>query len=239
MNRFVRLLLTLLFRRGARRALMGRYRDPQQPELGRLVKQDIDEFLVGMQERADKLVPEYDFSRLRSRGNRLNATLGIYSRAAYQAMREKGYSHDYVTQLLGDAMWRVYALAVNLTLLPIRPFRRNPQARLNFVLRVFLFFPFNEDPAGYQRTYWKERDHYSTDWHRCVVYDYFREHATEEEIEFFRNTWCKYDFALPQLVHPDGYYERPHTLSSGDPVCDMRWYGRKPDQHPGKGGAGK
>jgi len=235
MTAFFRSLLILVFRSAARRVLTGRYRDPQQPELGRLVRSDIDGFLVGMQAHAGKLIPDYDFSRLRSRGNRLNVALGIYSRAAYRAMRDQGYSHEYATLLLGDLMWSLYTLAVKIPLFVIRPFSRNPQTRLNFVLRVFLFFPFNEDPSGYRRTYWKERDRYCTDWQRCVVYDYFRDCANEEEIDFFRQTWCKYDFALPRLVHPDGYYERPHTLSSGDPVCDMRWYGRKPTKQGAKG----
>jgi len=229
-------MLMLVFRRATQRVLVGRYRNPDQPELGRLVRQDVDEILAGMREQAGKFIPEYDFSRLQSRGNRLNVSLGIYSLAAYRAMRGQGYSHEYATLLLGDVMWSVYTLAVKIPLFVIRPFSRNPQTRLNFVLRVFLFFPFNEDPAGYRRTYWKEQGRYCTDWQRCVVYDYFRDYAGEEEINFFRQTWCKYDFALPRLVHPDGYYERSHTLSSGDPVCDMRWYGRREMKHHGKGG---
>jgi len=239
MNGFVTGIIRFVIKRALRRIIVGRYRDPADPVLGRLVQGDVDAMLSSMDSKLGPLVSAADFSRLRSRGNRLNLLLGIYSQAMYRSMRELGFSHDRTTELLGDAMWWVYTLGAKIPLWLVRPFSRDPQTRLNFLLRVFLFFPFNEDPNGYRRTYWKEDDRYCTDWHRCVVYDYFREHGTEEEIEFFRRTWCLYDFALPQLISPDGYYERPHTLSSGDEVCDMRWYGRKPGEprdDPGRGG---
>lgn len=48
--------------------------------------------------------------------------------------------------------------------------------------------------------------------------------ATTEEIDFFKNSWCLYDFALPRYLIEGGCYELKHTLSNGDPVCDMKWY---------------
>lgn len=230
MNILVKSLSKYLFRRAAYRIMIGRYRDPQMPALGRFTRQDIKPVLTEIFTLADQLVPQARLSRLRKRGNRFNTVLGVYSLAAYRVMRQAGIPHERAIELFGDIGWQLYRIGVNLPLLFIRPFTRNPQTRLNFVLRAFLFFPFSEDPEGYHRTYWREKDHYCTDWHRCVVYDYFKDQGTEEEIEFFRKTWCLYDFALPRLIHPQGYYERPHTLSSGDPVCDMRWYGRKPGQ---------
>lgn len=195
--------------------------------MGRFVRRDIERILVKTYENVDELIPNAGLSNYRSRGNRLNVLLGVYSLAAYRAMRDSGLAHDQAVEIFGDIGWRLYSLGVNIPLFFVRQFTRNPQRRLNFVIRVFLFFPFSEDPAGYHRTFWKEKDRYCTDWFRCVVYDYFRANGTEEEIELFRRTWCQYDSALPGLIHPDGYYERPHTLSSGDKVCDMRWYGER------------
>jgi len=220
-------LLDYLFKRAIRRAMIGRYRDPDMPSAGRFVRSDATPVLARMFNNVAELVPAADLSRFRSRGNRLNTLLGAYSLAAYRAFLDSDIPHERAIELIGDALWNLYALAVNIPLTFVRPFTKNPQTRLNFVLRVFLFFPFAEDPVGYHRTYWKENGRYCTDWHRCVVYDYFREHGTEKEIEFFRSTWCQYDFALPRLIHPDGFYERPQTLSSGDEICDMRWYGSR------------
>jgi len=227
MNIFSRTLLNYLVRRATCRVVIGRYRDPEIQTKGRFVRSDVEPLVTRTIKIVDELVPEAELSRFRSRGNRLNTLLGVYSLAAYRAIRESGISHERAVELFGDIGWQLYTIGVNIPLFFIRPFTRNPQTRLNFVLRVFLFFPFAEDPVGYHRTYWKEDDRYCTDWHRCVVFDYFRKHGTEEEIDLFRRTWCQYDFALPRLIHPDGFYERPHTLSSGDNVCDMKWYGKR------------
>lgn len=227
MSFFAKTLLDPLFKRAIRRAMIGRYRYPDMPTAGRFVRGDTKPIVTKMFNLVEELVPEAELSRFRSRGNRLNTLLGVYSLAAYRAFLDTGIPHERAIEIVGDALWQLYALAVNIPLILVRPFSKNPQTRLNFILRIFLFFPFSEDPAGYHRTYWKEEDRYCTDWHRCVVYDYFREHGSEKEIEFFRRTWCLYDFALPRLIHPDGFYERPHTLSSGDNICDMRWYGSR------------
>ncbi len=227
MSFFAKVLLNLLVKRATFQVMIGRYRNPEMPTAGRFVRGDIEPILAKTYKYVEALVPEAGLMRFRSRGNRLNTLLGVYSLAAYRALRDSGIPHERAIELFGDIGWRLYKLGVSLPLFFVRPFTANPQTRLNFVLRVFLFFPFAEDPVGYHRTHWKEVDRYCTDWHRCVVYDYFRAHGTDEEIELFRRTWCQYDFALPGLIHPDGFYERSHTLSSGDKVCDMRWYGKR------------
>jgi len=50
------------------------------------------------------------------------------------------------------------------------------------------------------------------------------ENGNEEERRFFYNSWCMFDFAIAKVMAKDGSYERPHTLSAGDDVCDMRWF---------------
>jgi len=42
--------------------------------------------------------------------------------------------------------------------------------------------------------------------------------------KFFNRTWCQFDWAAAQAMAAGEKYERPHTLSAGDTICDMRWY---------------
>jgi hypothetical protein len=221
-------IIQYLMKRAALATVTGRYRDPANPLAGRFTRREVAVMARRALAMAELLIPAANLEQFCSRGNRFNTALGIYSLAWFRALREQDIDKDWAITLVADSGWRLYTLGVNVPLYLIRPFTRNPQTRLNFLLRVFLFFPFAQDPRGYQRTYGKEADHFRTDWSRCVVYEYFKAYANEEEREMFRKSWCLYDFALPRLVHPDAHYERPHTLSAGDPVCDMRWYGRKP-----------
>lgn len=227
MKFFTKLLLNYLIKRATFHVMIGRYRYPDKPTLGRYVRSDIEPLLTNTYKYVNELTPEANLSQYISWGNRLNILFGVYSLATYRALRDSDITHERAIEIFGDILWQLYALGVNIPLFFIRPFTKNPQTRLNFVLRTFLIFPFAEDPIGYHRTFWKEKDRYCTDWHRCVVYDYFCNHGSEKEIELFRRTWCQYDYALPRLIHPDGFYERAHTISSGDNVCDMRWYGKK------------
>jgi len=217
-----------IVKRATSQGMLGRYRDPEQPRLGRFDHHDVVHVADHSLQMFEELLPGADLGQYRSRGNRFNVALAVFSLAAYRALRKQGLSHDWATTLFADIGWNIYTLGVKIPLTVIRPFTRDPQKRLNFILRVFLFFPFAEDPVGYKRKYWKEPDHYRTDWFRCAPFEYFRKHANEEEIDVFRRSWCLYDFALPGLVNPGAHYERPHTLSLGDEVCDMYWYGRRP-----------
>jgi len=93
---------------------------------------------------------------------------------------------------------------------------------MNFVLRAFKRYPFSE--PGYQGEFHEEADHLRTDWIRCAPFEYVKAHGREGELAFFFRTWCMYDWALAQIITANGRYERDHTLSVGDEVCDMRWY---------------
>lgn len=228
-------LFRWLMKRAASRAMLDRYRDPAQPRLGRFDRRDIGRATDRTFDNFEALLPDAELSQFQSRGNRFNVALAVFSLATYRALREQGLEREWASTVFADIGWQLYKIGINIPLFFIRPFTRDPQTRLNFVLRVFLFFPFAEDPVGYKRKYWKEKDHFRTDWYRCAPYNYFRQHGNEEEMEMFRRSWCLYDFALPGLIDPDSHYERPHTLSSGEAVCDMRWYGRKPS---GKSGGG-
>ena len=50
-----------------------------------------------------------------------------------------------------------------------------------------------------------------------------------DALEAFRASWCLYDWAGADVIAGDGrrgHYRREHTLSHGDPVCDMCWLSR-------------
>jgi hypothetical protein len=46
----------------------------------------------------------------------------------------------------------------------------------------------------------------------------------EAVMQFFRDTWCTFDYSAAEMITDGGKYERIHTLSDGDNVCDMRWF---------------
>jgi len=95
---------------------------------------------------------------------------------------------------------------------------------MNFILRAFLRYPFSE--PGYQRKVWEESDGLNTYWYRCPPQAYFKQYGSPEEMLFFNRTWCAFDWAIANEMVAGGWYERPHTLSAGDDICDMKWHGR-------------
>ena len=48
--------------------------------------------------------------------------------------------------------------------------------------------------------------------------------ALWEEMTLFRKTWCTFDYTSAEYAVEGGKYQRKHTLSDGDEVCDMRWF---------------
>jgi hypothetical protein len=53
-------------------------------------------------------------------------------------------------------------------------------------------------------------------------------HGDRGELEAFYQSWCLYDWPAADILAggragEHGHYERPHTLSQGDSVCDMCW----------------
>jgi hypothetical protein len=100
----------------------------------------------------------------------------------------------------------------------------NAQKQMDFILKVLLRYPFTYGNPGYQGEAWASLDGFHTHWYRCPAYEYVRDHGRDGEVEFFYKTWCQFDYAAAQVMVEDGRFERPHCLSLGDEVCDMRWY---------------
>lgn len=222
------MLQNLLFSWLARRYLIGQALDPERPDSARLDKAQVKALVAEMRDTARVLIAAAQLQRLKSRGNRFNATLGLYHVALYRSLRNQGLADEQAIRLAREIGWSFYAGATRSLYWLVRPFVWDKQKQLNAILRLLMIFPFNQDPEGYQVTAWKEADHFRTDWTRCVVLDSIIRAGDEADLNFFRNSWCTYDFHFPGLISQDGYYEREHTLSHGDKVCDMKWYARKP-----------
>lgn len=147
--------------------------------------------------------------------------------------------HDSVDiELFADIGWKVYARFLTLPRLSARMVTRDPQAQVNLILRMLLRFPFSAPGRpGYEVQAWTEPGRFCTFWTYCPPYafvrDYVAEYGDRGEIEAFSKSWCWYDWAFTYAMvggsyETHGHYERPHTLSSGDALCDMCWYGGRP-----------
>lgn len=210
-----------LFKWAAHRVVLGRYLDRRDPNRGRFTRDHVDRILERTWHNYDELVPDAHTEQLETMGNRQNVLLGVVSLAMYRALLAEGVEKDYATELFTDVAWKVYEKWIVLPRFVARLLSRDPQKQTDVMVQMFLTYPFSR--PGYDWKVCPEPDTFAVDIFRCPVRDYF--HSQGEE-EFMLNSWCTLDFALAQVMTKAGYYERPHTLTAGDDVCDMTWYGR-------------
>ena len=222
----MKIMTSFLFRYFFFSVLVGRYILLEEPRRGRYSKRQLKKIYQKIKIEQNKLRLDSDLSQYKSHGNRLLVFCGINSLAAYRVLRNEGVSHQYATILIGDVIWKLYLFGAKFLWKIIGLIYREPQKRLNTTLRLLCKYPFNSDPKGYQFKLQKEIDHLSINFSQCVVHQFFKNKGSDEEMDFFRNSWCLYDFALPEYLIEGGNYERKHTLSHGDNVCDMKWYAR-------------
>lgn len=225
-------------RRAACQALEGRLIERGNPERGRLLRHDVDQILDRAREELEQLLSEAHLERLPSRGNRHNTLLALFTVAAYHAIVRRGIEQNYAAELVADAGWKLYAKMVVVPRFIARLRHRDPQRQINWVLRMFMVYPFSSPGRpGYEVEAWGEVDRYCTFWTHCpphqAVRDYVERHGDHGELQAFRMSWCAYDWALTYALldggfQEKGHYERPHTMSAGDDVCDMCWYARPP-----------
>ena len=220
----IKLWLQWAFKRSAYQILIGRYCNREKPVQGRFTRSQVDNLLTEIWRHSDRLIPEANLEQYKTLGNRQNVYLAVATRAAYHAFLEAGIDAIYATELISDIAWKVYASWLSIPRFFARLVTRDPQKQMNFILRAFMRFPFSK--PGYQRNVWQDADGLNTHFYRCPPQAYFQEHGTLEEMQFFFRTWCTFDWAIANEMVQGGRYERPHTLSAGDEVCDMKWYGR-------------
>ena len=88
------------------------------------------------------------------------------------------------------------------------------------IQKIFLIFPLSK--PGYDYIDKETSEGLAYDITRCPVYDYFKLFG-EEEINFFRNSWCTLDYPFAEYLVKGGKFERTKVLSAGDDRCDMLW----------------
>jgi len=231
----------LLVKRAAKQIVLGRLIDKEMPERGRFLKHDIDRILRQTWQNVDELLPEAELDKVPTRGNQLNVYLAVVTISAYHAFLEEGIEKDYGIELFADIGWKIYAQLLPLPRLVAKlTAPLNAQKRINTILRMFLIFPFSTPgKPGYECDYGQGEGFFYTNWSYCppfaFVRKYVESHGDQGEMEAFRRSWCEYDWAFTYAMVGGqygvrGYYERPHTLSSGDEVCDMKWSAGVPSE---------
>lgn len=233
-----RFVLRRLVRRAAHQILAGRLAQRDDPRRGRFLRRDVDELLAQAWRNLDAMLPEAELERLPTRGNRQNVFLAALTLAAYRAFLDAGIQRDYAMELFADVGWKLYERSVALPRWVARLATRDPQRRLELTLRALLAVPFSRPGRpGYEARVWSEPGAFCTHWTHCPPYAFVRrwveQHGDHGELDAFRRSWCAYDWALNDAIvggprGQRGHYERPHTLSAGDDVCDMRWSAQGP-----------
>lgn len=222
-------------RHAARQILDGRLRDPTRPEEGRWLGRDVDDFLDATWQRVRELRVHARFEDVPTLGNRHNVFLAVVTTAAYQTLHARGTEPDYAATLVADVGWKVYRWMLSLASLPHRIVSTDPSARMERTLRALLRFPFNgPGRPGYEVEAWSDGSTFRTHWTHCPPQTFVRNLVETQgdrgELKAFYRSWCQYDWAGAEVIADDGkraHYRRLHTLSQGDPVCDMCWSGPK------------
>jgi len=210
------------FHRAAIQILEGRYLDKTRPIKGRFTRAQVKGILAQTWLYLDERLPKANLDQQETWGNRQNVFLAVATQAAYRAFITAGIDNEYAIELISDIAWKVYASWLSFPRFLAKIISRDPQKQMNFILRIFLWYPFSQ--PGYQREIREAVDGFHTHWFRCPPYEYFKNHGDSEDMKVFNRTWCQFDWAVAQAIVARGKYERPHTLSAGDTICDMRWY---------------
>ncbi|MFW9995095.1 MAG: L-2-amino-thiazoline-4-carboxylic acid hydrolase [Candidatus Odinarchaeota archaeon] len=196
------------------------------PEHGRFTPKEIERVITQAESNTKELVPHFkDFD---NPGNYYMEYGGLINLATYRALVKEGVDSDYAMNLVGDIIWQVLVNTKGIIPL-VDPLKRklarwrtrDPVAYLGKRLEDGLKSPFSE--PGYKIKLYRDKDVYHEDIYSCPVYDFYAQFG-QEEMTLFRKTWCTFDYAAAENLVEGGKYQREHTLSDGDDVCDMRWF---------------
>jgi len=164
------------------------------------------------------------FKDLPNIGNYMMAYSAMLDLAIYRALLEEKVDPGYATNLIGDINWQFvtntggyYRLKKKLIALKTK----DPLELMGKFLSDMLKFPYGK--PGYRAELYKEGNVYHMNFYSCPVYDFYKQFGNEE-LTLFRKVFCTYDYAAAERLIEDGRYQREHTLSNGDDVCDMRWF---------------
>ena len=238
--RLIRSVLGRLLAQAAHRVLTNYTLIDTQGRSLRWLKPEIRSFVQAMEVEAVALRPGARLQSLPGLGNRLMVELTVYTAACDRTLRRIGIEAACARRAVADLGWDVYRRMLGLASLPIRLLTRDPGRRLRWTIRLLLHFPFNAPGApGYAVDSRVEGDDILTHFTYCPPQTYVRRLSEEtgdtDVLESFRQSWCLYDWPGADVIAGDGvggHYRRPHTLSHGDPVCDMCWVAHgRPAKH--------
>jgi hypothetical protein len=196
------------------------------PEHGRFTHKEIHQIISQADVNVKELMPY--FTDLDNVGNYQNAYAGLLILAIYRALLKQNVARDYAVDLVGDMQWQAVLNAKGLIPI-IDPLRKtllrlvakDSTAYLEKRLKGAMRYPYSK--PGYKIDFYKEGNVYCMDIYSCPVHDFYRQFK-EEEMTLFRRTHCTFDYTAAEHLVEGGKYQRKHTLSDGDEVCDMRWF---------------
>jgi hypothetical protein len=196
------------------------------PEYGRFPPREIKQIIFQVNLNIKELMPY--FINLDNIGNYQNEYVGLIDLAIYRALVKQKVDPDYAMNLVGDMMWQAVVNAKGLIPI-IDPLRKklsklttkDPMAYLEKRLNSMMKYPYGR--PGYKIDFYKDNNVYCMDIYSCPVFDFYKQFG-EDEMDLFRKTWCTFDYTAAENAVDGGRYERKHTLSDGDEVCDMRWF---------------
>jgi len=206
--------------------LASRCRRDGMPEYGRFTPREIEQIILQANLNIKELMPY--FNDLDNVGNYQNEYVGLLDLAIYRALLKENIASDYAVNLVGDMMWQAVVNAKGLIPI-IDPLRKkfsklttkDPMAYLEKRLKAMMKYPYSK--PGYKIEFYKDKNVYCMDIYSCPVFDFYKQFG-QEEMTLFRRTWCTFDFTAAENVVEGGKYQRKHTLSDDDEVCDMRWF---------------
>ncbi len=230
---FFKLLFRPLFWHAAHRCIKGRMIDLDNRDLGRFYPHDISQILARSWRIFDELWPEAGLDKIPTVDNRLNVLMSVITISAYHSFIAAEIDKQRAVELVADIGWSVYTKLIVVPRFVSRIVARNPQKRINFILRALLIFPFSAPGRpGYEVMTRVDEQGFHTDWTHCPPLAFVRHHmdvhGDNGELEAFRRSWCSYDWAFLHFmvggkIARKTSYTRPHTMSEGDAVCDMCW----------------
>lgn len=206
--------------------LASRCRRDGMPEYGRFTPQEIKHITLQAIQNVKELMPY--FNNLDSVGNYQNEYGGLIDLAIYRALVKENVTRDYAANLVGDMMWQTVVNAKGT--IPIidrlrkkwwKMTTKDPTIILGKRIKAAMKYPYSE-PA-YKIKLYMDKNVYCMDIYSCPVFDFYKQFR-QEEMALFRKTWCTFDYTAAEYAVEGGRYQRKHTLSDGDEVCDMRWF---------------
>ncbi len=209
-----------------KQVLTPRCRRDGMPEHGRFTPREIEQIIYQANLNIKELMPF--FINHENIGNYLMEYGGLLDLAIYRAMVKAKIDPGYAMNLVGDMIWQARVNAKGLVPI-IDPLRvklaklttNDPMAFLEKRLKDGMKYPYSK--PGYKIEFYRDENVYCMSIYSCPVFDFYRQFG-QQEITLFRKTWCTFDYAVAEHLVEGGKYQRKHTLSDGDEVCDMRWF---------------